>query len=132
MCATPGTREIRAWAPLLWTSPSPCSASHGRRDNLLVGTRRRATPPPLGLPQSEAAQVEAVAVARASAQIALGTNLKWIPTRLGHATISITVDRRGHLLPDEHRAAARRLEAMQASGIDPAEQYGQAVARLSR
>ncbi len=62
----------------------------------------------------------------ASAQIALGTNIKYISTQLGHASVMITVDRYGHLFPDEHRVAARRLEAM-LSGIHPANQDVNAV-----
>jgi integrase len=67
----------------------------------------------------------------ASAQIALGTNLKYISTQLGHASVQITADRYGHLFPDERRIAARRLETMLAlpSGIHPAEQDVNAVTR---
>ena len=53
----------------------------------------------------------------ASAQIALGTNIKYISTQLGHASVTITVDRYGHLFPDEHRVAARRLESRVAAGM---------------
>jgi integrase len=64
----------------------------------------------------------------ASAQIALGTNIKYISTQLGHASVQITVDRYGHLFPDERREAATRLEAMlslqppSSSGNHPARQ----------
>jgi integrase len=67
----------------------------------------------------------------ASAQIALGTNLKYISTQLGHASVQITADRYGHLFADERRVAARRLETMLVfpSGIHPAEQDVNAVPR---
>ena len=38
------------------------------------------------------------------------SNVKNISTQLGHASVQITCDRYGHLFPDEHRVAARRLE----------------------
>ena len=38
------------------------------------------------------------------------SNVKYINTQLGHASVQITCDRYGHLFPDEHRVAARRLE----------------------
>jgi integrase len=71
----------------------------------------------------------------ASAQIALGTNIKYISTQLGHASAQITVDRYGHLFPDERRVAARRLETMLGfpaalpSGTHPAKQDVNAVPR---
>jgi hypothetical protein len=46
----------------------------------------------------------------ASALIALGENIKYISSQLGHASVQITVDRCGHLFPDERRAAAGRFE----------------------
>lgn len=72
----------------------------------------------------------------ASAQIALGTNIKYVSTQLGHASVQITVDRYGHLFPDERRVAARRLEELLSfpipSSIHPAEQDGNAVSGGSR
>jgi len=65
----------------------------------------------------------------ASAQIVLGANIKYISTQLGHASVMITVDRYAHLFPDEHRVAARRLEAMLSSGIHPADQDVNAITR---
>ena len=66
----------------------------------------------------------------ASAQIALGTNLKYISAQLGHASVQITADRAGHLFPDERRVAGRRLETMLAmsSRTHPAKQDVSAVA----
>jgi integrase len=46
----------------------------------------------------------------ASMLIAQGENLKYVSSQLRHASIQITVDRYGHLLPEE-RTSARRLEA---------------------
>lgn len=38
-------------------------------------------------------------------------NLKYVQHQLGHASITTTVDRYGHLLPDAHLDASRRLDA---------------------
>ena len=59
----------------------------------------------------------------ASALIAQGENIKYISSQLGHASVQITVDRYGHLFPDERRAAAGRLEqrlALGAPNVHPA------------
>jgi integrase len=42
--------------------------------------------------------------------IAQGESPKYIQAQLGHASIQVTMDRYGHLLPDVNRQAARRLE----------------------
>jgi integrase len=64
----------------------------------------------------------------ASMLIAQGENLKYISSQLGHASVQITLDRYGHLFPDEKRTAASRLEAQLAaavpSSIHPAERAG--------
>jgi integrase len=57
----------------------------------------------------------------ASMLIEQGENLKYISSQLGHASIGITVDVYGHLLPDERRAAAGRFEQRLASSKNPAE-----------
>ncbi|MCH8129214.1 MAG: tyrosine-type recombinase/integrase [Acidobacteria bacterium] len=44
--------------------------------------------------------------------IASGTDLKAISTRLGHASVSFTLDRYGHLLPGRQAEAAARVAAM--------------------
>lgn len=56
--------------------------------------------------------------------------VKYISTQLGHASVQITCDRYGHLFPDEHRVAARRLEAALSSGTHPANQDVNAVTGL--
>jgi integrase len=43
--------------------------------------------------------------------IAQGENVKYISSQLGHTSVQITIDRYGHLFPDEKRGAAARLEA---------------------
>ncbi len=60
----------------------------------------------------------------ASALIAQSENIKYISSQLGHASVQITVDRYGHLFPDERRAAAGRLEQRLASSRHPADQAG--------
>jgi integrase len=42
--------------------------------------------------------------------IAQGKSPKYIQAQLGHASIQVTMDRYGHLLPDVHQQAAQRLE----------------------
>jgi integrase len=46
----------------------------------------------------------------ASLMLNARANMKYIQTQLGHASITTTVDRYGHLLPDAHLDAGRRLD----------------------
>jgi integrase len=46
----------------------------------------------------------------ASRLIAQGENLKYIQEQLGHASITITVDTYGHLIPGGNRQAVDRLD----------------------
>jgi len=47
----------------------------------------------------------------ASLLINQGENLKYVQAQLGHSSITTTVDRYGHLMPDAHRGANKRLDA---------------------
>lgn len=47
----------------------------------------------------------------ASLLINQGENLKYVQMQLGHASITTTVDRYGHLMPDAHVGASQRLDA---------------------
>jgi len=47
----------------------------------------------------------------ASLLINQGENLKYVQEQLGHASITTTVDRYGHLMPDAHVGASQRLDA---------------------
>ncbi len=47
----------------------------------------------------------------ASFMIAAGANAKALSTYLGHATIAITMDRYGHLMPGNEAEAAELLDA---------------------
>jgi integrase len=47
----------------------------------------------------------------ASLMIAAGVNAKALSTYMGHASITITLDRYGHLLPGNEREAAGQLDA---------------------
>jgi len=47
----------------------------------------------------------------ASMFINQGENLKYVQSQLGHASITTTVDRYGHLMPDAHVGASERLDA---------------------
>jgi integrase len=56
----------------------------------------------------------------ASLLIAQGENPKYISEQLGHASIQITMDRYGHLFPNQKRTTAARLEAQLAAGKEQA------------
>ena len=47
----------------------------------------------------------------ASLLINQGENLKYVQSQLGHSSITTTVDRYGHLMPDAHRGANDRLDS---------------------
>jgi integrase len=54
----------------------------------------------------------------ASLMIAAGVNPKALSTYLGHASISITLDRYGHLMPGAEAEAAVRLDSyLEAAGV---------------
>jgi len=46
----------------------------------------------------------------ASMMIAAGVNAKALSAYMGHASITVTLDRYGHLLPGNEREAAARLD----------------------
>ena len=52
--------------------------------------------------------------------IAAGVNAKALSTYIGHASISITMDRYGHLMPGSEAEAAGRLDAYLASATEVA------------
>jgi integrase len=51
----------------------------------------------------------------ASLMIAAGVNAKTLSTCMGHATVAITLDRYGHLLPGAEHEAAAMLDALLAT-----------------
>lgn len=53
--------------------------------------------------------------------IAAGENPKYIQSQLGHASIQTTMDRYGHLMPESHREAGRRLDDMVSGGTSEEE-----------
>ena len=55
----------------------------------------------------------------ASLMIAAGVNAKTLSTYMGHATITITLDRYGHLLPGAEHEAAALLDAYLATATGP-------------
>jgi integrase len=55
----------------------------------------------------------------ASLMIAAGVNAKALSTFMGHATITITIDRYGHLMPGSEAEAASLLEAYLARSVTP-------------
>jgi integrase len=54
----------------------------------------------------------------AAYMIAAGVNTKALSTYMGHASITITLDRYGHLLPGNETEAARLLEAWLTKGTN--------------
>jgi integrase len=54
----------------------------------------------------------------ASLMIAAGVNAKALSTYMGHANISITLDRYGHLMPGNEDGAAGLLDAYLAAELD--------------
>lgn len=68
-----------------------------------------ATPP--GSRATATAAVTASSPPFASLMIAAGVNAKALSTYMGHANISITLDRYGHLMPGNEEEAAGLLDA---------------------
>ena len=56
----------------------------------------------------------------ASLMIAAGVNAKALSTYMGHASITITLDRYGHLMPGNEDEAAERLDAYLLGRATPA------------
>jgi integrase len=55
----------------------------------------------------------------ASLMIAAGVNAKALATYMGHSSITITLDRYGHLMPGNEPEAAARLDALlEATGAE--------------
>ena len=48
--------------------------------------------------------------------IASGANVKAVSMRAGHTSVAFTLDRYGHLYPDQDAALASRLDQMVATG----------------
>ena len=63
----------------------------------------------------------------ASLMIAAGVNAKALSTYMGHANISITLDRYGHLMPGSEDEAAKLLDAYLAAERERAEQAPRAA-----
>jgi integrase len=64
----------------------------------------------------------------ASLMIAAGVNAKALSTYMGHANISITLDRYGHLLPGNEEEAAGLLEAYLSAERERADDTARAAA----
>jgi integrase len=90
--------------------------------------RKRVWAPALAKATLRHVRIHSLRHTYASMLIAQGENLKYISSQLGHASIQITLDRYGHLFPDEKRSAAHRLEQQLAGAVPssshPAEPAG--------
>jgi integrase len=49
--------------------------------------------------------------------IAAGVNAKSLSTYMGHSSVTITLDRYGHLMPGNESEAAQRLDAYLAEAV---------------
>jgi integrase len=63
----------------------------------------------------------------ASLMIAAGVNAKALSTYMGHANISITLDRYGHLMPGSEDEAAGLLDAYLAAQLESADDVARAT-----
>jgi integrase len=79
--------------------------------------RRRVWAPALAAAGLRHVRIHSLRHTFASMLIAQGENPKYISSQLGHASIQITLDRYGHLFPDEKRTAATRLEAQLSAAV---------------
>ena len=68
----------------------------------------------------------------ASLEIASGASVKAVQSMLGHASAQMTLDRYGHLFPDELDAVADRLDAARADQVLTKRLPGASVAQLRR
>lgn len=80
-------------------------------DNL----RQRVWAPALRVAELRHVRIHSLRHFYASALIAQGESIKYVSSQLGHASAQITIDRYGHLFPNEKRTSADRLEAMLAA-----------------
>ncbi len=53
----------------------------------------------------------------AALQIAAGANPKYLQRQMGHASIQTTLDKYGHLYPDEHGEQVARLDSVTFSNV---------------
>jgi integrase len=67
----------------------------------------------------------------ASLMIAAGVNAKALSTYMGHAKISITLDRYGHLMPGSEDEAAGLLDAYLTAQLEDAEERARAAVPAS-
>ena len=82
-------------------------------DNL----RHRVWAPALAKAKLRHVRIHSLRHTFASMLIAQGENVKYISSQLGHASVQITLDRYGHLFPDEKRTSATRFEAQLAAAV---------------
>ena len=68
----------------------------------------------------------------ASLAIASGASVKGVQSMLGHASAQMTLDRYGHLFPDELDAVADRLDAARADQVLTNGRPDAPVARIRR
>jgi integrase len=118
-----GTREVGIPALLL-----PYLAALDRTDGLVFGPTGAT---PFGAPKLHERGYEAWDAAGkdrislhscrhtyASHMIAAGVNIKRISEWMGHASIAITLDRYGHLLPGDRETVLEQLDAYHAAALD--------------
>jgi integrase len=86
-----------------------CTAEGGLLDQ--ANLRHRVFEPALAAAGFRKIRIHDLRHTYASLLINNGENLKYAQQQLGHASITTTVDRYGHLMPDAHVGAGQRLDA---------------------
>jgi integrase len=86
-----------------------CTADGGLLDD--ANLRHRVFEPSLRVAGLRKIRIHDLRHTFASLLINQGENLKYVQQQLGHASITTTVDRYGHLMPDAHVGASQRLDA---------------------
>jgi len=86
-----------------------CTAEGGILDD--ANLRHRVFEPALRVAGLRKIRIHDLRHTFASLLINQGENLKYVQQQLGHASITTTVDRYGHLMPDAHVGASQRLDA---------------------
>lgn len=123
------------WRPAIWRAQNcaehtdplcRCGAAHPERCKvhsvIVDGKRQARTPEPCGCPGtlSVAPRIHDMRHSHASWLLAAGVPIHVVQIRLGHESITTTVDTYGHLLPDAQVAAAEAA-ALAFADLSPAD-----------
>jgi integrase len=101
--ASDSSSDVRVRSPLATTSSWPEESPSQSLSQRATRTWRAAGLEPIGLHECRHTF--------ASLMIAAGVNAKALSTFLGHASVTITLDRYGHLFPGSEKEAAGLLDS---------------------